>query len=328
MTSRLRSVPRRRGAYRRFVLLVVASVVVAGLALPAAGSAAVTIGATGGSATADCPPNFTWAQDSSAVGSPSYVVPPGGGVITSWSHDRGPASATAQLRLKVFRKTGPDTYLTVGQSDFETLTAAGVNTFATRVQVEGGDLAGFRLAGANTSCRRSGSTGDVAVASGPGQPDPPIGSSIFLTSTGAFLLNLSATVEPDCDGDGFGDETQDPELPLGAACGKGNRTLTLDANKNKVKKGKRVPRVRLTGRISSAARQGPCETGQAVELQRKRPKQAAFTTFAQRQTDAQGSFSLKEKVKKTFEFRAQVVETAACTPALSNSEKVKVKKRR
>ena len=138
-------------------------------------------------------------------------------------------------------------------------------------------------------------------------------------------MSISALLEPDCDGDGLGDETQDSALPLSQACGKGNRTLTLDANKNKVKKGKKV---RLSGRISSAARQGPCETGQTVELQRKRPKQTVFTTFAQVQTDAQGGFSLKKKVKKTFEFRAQVVETAACTPALSNSEKVKVKRKR
>jgi hypothetical protein len=325
MTSRFRSGPRRGGASRQLVLLLVASVVVAGLALPASGSAAVTIGATGGSATADCPPDFTWAQDSSAVGSPSYVVPPGGGVITSWSHDRGPASAMAQLRLKVFRKAGPDTYLTVGHSDFGTLTAAGVNTFATRVEVEGGDIVGFRLAGANTSCRRSGSTGDVAVASGPGAPDPPIGSSASFGTVPGYLLNIAATLEPDCDSDGLGDETQDPELPLDAACGKGNRALTLDANKNKVKKRKKVT---LSGRLAPTARQGSCESAQTVELQRKRPSQTTFTTFASVQTDAQGSFSLKKKVKKTFEYRAQVVETAACTAALSNSEKVKVKKKK
>jgi hypothetical protein len=178
-------------------------------ASPSPAGAAVTIGATGGNGAADCPPDFTWAQDSTAVGSPTYVVPAGGGVITSWSHDRGPASATAQLRLKVFRKTAPNTYLTMGQSDFETLSAAGVNSFATRVKVEGGDILGFRLTAAPISCRRSGSTGDMAVASGPAQPDPPIGSSVSFGSAGAYLLNLAATVEPDSDSDGFGDETQD-----------------------------------------------------------------------------------------------------------------------
>jgi hypothetical protein len=86
--------------------------------------------------------------------------------------------------------------------------------------------------------------------------------------------------------------------------------------------------VTLSGRLTPAARQGPCESGQTVELQRKRPKQTTYTTFTQVQTDAGGNFSLKQKVKKTFEFRAQVVETAACTAALSNSEKVKVKKKK
>ena len=179
-------------------------------------TAAVTIGGTGGNGAADCPPDFTWAQDSTAVGSPTYVVPAGGGVITSWSHDRGPASATARLRLKVFRETAPNMYLTVGESDFETLTAGGVNSFATRVEVEGGDILGFRLTAAPVSCRRNGSTGDVAVASGPGQPDPPVGSPFAFGTVPGFLLNLAATVEPDSDSDGFGDETQD-QCPTNAS---------------------------------------------------------------------------------------------------------------
>ena len=47
------------------------------------------------------------------------------------------------------------------------------------------------------------------MASGPLQPDPPIGSSVSFGTVGGFLLNLAATVEPDADHDGFGDETQD-----------------------------------------------------------------------------------------------------------------------
>jgi hypothetical protein len=133
----------------------------------------------------------------------------------------------------------------------------------------------------------------------------------------AFQLLLDA----DCDTDGLGDSTPDPNL-FGGNCPARGRTATLDASKNKVKKGKKV---RLSGRVSETARQGECQSAQTVELQRKRPKQTSFTTFAQVQTDAQGSFLLKKKVKKTVEFRAQVVETAACAAALSNSEKVKVK---
>jgi hypothetical protein len=208
------SVSRQWSACGQMVRLVVASLVVGALALPASASAAVTIGTTGGNGMAECPPDFHWVQDSTAVGSPTYTVPAGGGVITSWSHDRGPALPTAQLRLKVFRKTGTNTYLTVGESNFETLTAAGVNTFPARVQVEGGDILGFRITTDSISCRRSGITGDLATASGPVQPDPPVGSSVMLGTVGAYLLNLAATVEPDCDSDGFGDETQDPDTSL------------------------------------------------------------------------------------------------------------------
>jgi hypothetical protein len=103
------------------------------------------------------------------------------------------------------------------------------------------------------------------------------------------------------------------------------RNITLDANKNKVKRGKKVL---LKGQLNELARQGPCESGQTVNMQRKRPKQTTSTTFAQAQTDAQGNFSLKKKLRKTFEFRAQVGETATCGPGTSNTEKVKVKKRR
>lgn len=108
----------------------------------------------------------------------------------------------------------------------------------------------------------------------------------------------------------------------GGDCAKAERTLTLDANKNKVKKKKVV----LSGQLESAKQ--PCESGQAVELQRKKPKQTSFTTFAELQTDAQGFFSARQKLKKTFEFRAQVAETGGCDDALSNTEKVKVKKKK
>jgi hypothetical protein len=207
--------------------------VVAAAALPASASAGVTIGATGGNGAADCPADFTWAQDSTAVGSPTYVVPAGGGVITSWSHDRGPAAATAQVRLKVFRKTSPNNYLTVGQSDFETLAAAGVNTFATRVRVEGGDILGMRFTAAPISCRRSGITNDLAVASGPLQPDPPIGSSAALGNVNGYLLNLAARFERDCDHDGLGDDTQDTNI---SSCPTGQRAAALAKCKKKNKK--------------------------------------------------------------------------------------------
>jgi hypothetical protein len=152
-------------------------------------------------------------------------------------------------------------YLTVGQSDFESLAAAGVDSFATRVKVEGGDILGFRLTTAPVSCRRNGSTGDVAVASGPGQPDPPVGSPFAFGTVPGFLLNLAATVEPDSDSDDFGDETQDQcptsastqgPCPVAASGSTGQRAAALKRCKKKfpkvskkrkrcIKKAKKLP---------------------------------------------------------------------------------------
>jgi hypothetical protein len=85
--------------------------------------------------------------------------------------------------------------------------------------------------------------------------------------------------------------------------------------------------VTLSGQVTELARAGECQSAQTVQLQRKRPSQSTFTTVEQLNTDAAGSFSAKEKVKKTFQYRAQVAETATCLSGLSNTEKVKVKKK-
>jgi hypothetical protein len=297
-------------------LIAVLTTLALSSAVPA--SAATQIGQTFNADEACGEDPITLLQSGSPGG--QYAAP-FSGVITSWSFQAG-AVAPQQLKLKVGRAAGGDSFRMVGESAVQSPTANALNTYPTRVSVEAGDVIGLFIFGVDPPCGRAMPGYQFRFALG--DPSPGTTTSYAAPAEDA-QLDVSAILEPDCDSDGLGDETQDPALPLNEACGKGNRSLTLDANKNKVKKGKKV---RLTGRISSAARQGPCETGQTVELQRKRPKQAAFTTFAQVQTDAQGSFSLKKKVKKTFEFRAQVVETAACTPALSNSEKVKVKRKR
>jgi hypothetical protein len=149
-----------------------------------------------------------------------------------------------------------------------------------------------------------------------GSPDGP------WTGFPIFDMLFSVFVEPDCDGDGQGDETQDPSL-LGGSCPIRNRALTLDANKNKVKKGKRVT---LSGRVTELVRQGECQSGQTVELQRKRPSQTEFMTVEQLQTDLAGNFSAKRRVKKTFEYRAQVAAAGGCGAQTSDTAKVKVKK--
>jgi hypothetical protein len=299
------------------------------LAVPASASAAVTIGedtSTAGSGFFACDTFFpegctsTWFQPSHPTR--SYTAP-FDGVIVRW-RVRGDSNTT-RFSLRVLANNGDGSFTGAGTSEPEAVAPGMENSFGTRLAIKQGQYIGVDVPG-NPSIpmieARTISGGEWAgwkprLADGETQgPD-------FGGQDAALVYN--AEIEPDCDGDGLGDETQDPELPLNAPCGKGGQALTLDANKNKVKKRKKVT---LFGGLSLVTRQGECEAGQTVQLQRKKPSQATFTTFTQVQTDATGVFSAKRKVKKTFEYRAQVPETDACLGQTSNTEKVKVKKKR
>jgi hypothetical protein len=261
------------------------------------------------------------------AGPPSYTVPDGPGVITSWSVQGG-NSPSGQLKLKLVRREGTSTsYTVVGQAESHPIAQGTLNTFPAQIPVTGGELLALFVPAASISDDRFSTfaTGDLLRFSPP-VPEPGIGQSFDANSqTVGARSNVSAVVEPDCDGDGLGDESQDPQLALGEGCGKGNRAVTLDTNKSKVKKGRKVL---LSGRLIATTGQGECLFGQTVELQRKKPSQEDFTTFTQVQSDGQGNFSLKQKVKKTYEFRVQVPETTSCLRGVSETEKVKVKKKK
>jgi hypothetical protein len=237
-----------------------------------------------------------------------------------------------QVKFKVARPAGGENYTVIGESELKSPPAGTATTYTDiRISVASSDVIGFYVAtepfadcGRNAAAEYTyaGETGDQTPSS------TPVAFNDFVG--GAFQFDIAARLEPDCDSDGFGDETQDPDLtapncpqpaPTPAQAG---RNLTLDANKNKVKKGRNVT---LTGQVNEIARQGACESSQPVQLQRKRPSQTTFTTVEQLQTSATGSFSTKRKVKKTYEYRAQVPETDACLGQTSNTEKVKVNKK-
>ena len=287
------------------------------LALPAAATAATQIGETFTPDTPDS--NDTFLQSGSPGG--QYAAP-FSGVITSWSFQAGPDPP--ELNFKAARHAGGDNFTIVGESGLETgIIANALNTFPTRIPVQAGDVIGFFVGNAG-EVGRTGITG-YTVGNDDDDLDQSVGRADLYAPVEGHQLDLSAMLEPDCDGDQFGDETQDSEVPFGGPCPRGDRTVTLDANKNKVKKGKRVT---LTGQLNQVTRQGACESGQPVQLQRKKPSQTTFTTVEQLQTSATGSFSTRRKVKKTFEYRAQVAETGACLGQTSNTEKVKVKKKK
>jgi len=282
--------------------------------------AATTIGsdlASAPTATLGCTGGCTFSQRSIPG---RQVTAPTDGVIVRWRIRVGSSSTAQLVKLRVIRGTGAAS-MGVGSSQGEPVpAAAGIYTFDTRLPVIAGDFIGI-----DCCVNPAGGTFVNTSAGASDRWDPPLGDGeTRAPSTDDYEIMVNADIEPDCDSDGFGDETQDPNL-FGGGCPPKGRTLTLDTNKSKLRKGKKVL---LSGELNAAENDPACEAGQTVELQRKRPSQADFQTFKVVLTTAGGSFSTKKRVKKTFEYRALVGQSAACAEVTSDTEKVKVKKRR
>jgi hypothetical protein len=188
----------------------ISAAVLVGTALmtaPSGAGAATTIGETF-APTGDFPcfgPR-TRLQADSPVG--QYTVPTDG-VITQWNFQAPPA-ATSQMKFKVGRPTGnPNEFTMIGESaPLVTPTANILNSYFTRIPVKTGDVIGNYNA-TDTNCARPGGAvyttrfinGDVV---------PPT-TAVFPFSA-PTQLDISPLLEPDCDKDGLGDETQDTNL--------------------------------------------------------------------------------------------------------------------
>jgi hypothetical protein len=87
--------------------------------------------------------------------------------------------------------------------------------------------------------------------------------------------------------------------------------------------------VTLSGQLDVASNES-CEPGRQIQIQRRLKSQddSKFATFESVTTDATGNFSTKEKVRKTYFYRAVVGENDACDDETSNSQKVRVQKKK
>jgi hypothetical protein len=194
--------------------LLVRMAVVIGLALaaPSSASGAVTLGSTF-TANVVCPESGTMVQ-ASASGNPYEA--PGVGVITSWAHHAG--ANPPPLRFKVVRPLGGNVFALVGESVLTRQTALVLNEFPTRIPVQKGDTIGLFLGGKNyTYYNCVGPTGLAADFFYYVIGEVPGGDTAYTSGKGPELkIDVSAQFEPDADGDGFGDETQD-RCPTNAA---------------------------------------------------------------------------------------------------------------
>jgi hypothetical protein len=141
------------------------------------------------------------------VTGPSYRVPSGGGVITSWTTGGGPSDGL-RARLEMVRE-GASSPVVVGEGNLETgVPQLNPYTFPARIPAQGEDTLGLETDSSLASiCTPStGSVGDVLD----GGLDPGPGNAFASLGTpDQGVLNVAASVEPDADHDGFGDESQD-----------------------------------------------------------------------------------------------------------------------
>lgn len=141
---------------------------------------------------------------------PLPLTAPASGVVTRWKVNSGIEGSFPQ-QLKVMRQTGnAKTFLTVAESLPGTV-VKGQNSFEARIPIQAGDRVGVGSSVAILYC--------VTV---PGDEfgyipgNAAAGSTNEVTASKGAIAAISATVEPDADNDGFGDETQD-KCPRSAA---------------------------------------------------------------------------------------------------------------
>jgi hypothetical protein len=139
-----------------------------------------------------------------ASGGNAYAAP-SAGVLTSWQVQTGD-TVPPFARLKVARPNADTDFTIVGESARETLTVSGVNTFPTRIPVAAGDTLGIFWGAAVGNCGGRATPGYTVASFA--LNDAPVGTNAVVTPFPG-RIPVGATLEPDADNDGYGDETQD-----------------------------------------------------------------------------------------------------------------------
>ena len=233
-------------------------------------SAATTIGQNGASVAGTCGGGNTFVQTGTAPSVPSYAVPTGGGVITSWSFAAG-STAAEQDKLKVVRPTGTaNQFFVVGESALETMTPSTLNTFLVRIPVHAGDLLGLFTFDGDDCVVSTHTTGNTDAYLPSADPAPNTTFTGIPETSSGEAYNVSARVEPDADHDGWGDETQDKCVGVSGSvqgCPKADLSITEAASAGAVLRGGTVtdtltaanngpdpaPNVVLTDRLASGS---------------------------------------------------------------------------
>jgi hypothetical protein len=117
-----------------------------------------------------------------------------------------------QQRLLVLRAEGPEAFKVVGEAPGGALALKGTSTYTARVPVQAGDYLGIAGNPYAAYCETKAEADTFGAAVG----GTPVGSTFKVENAKGLQVPITARVEPDVDGDGYGDETQD-QCPQSAA---------------------------------------------------------------------------------------------------------------
>jgi hypothetical protein len=186
---------------------ILTAVAVAALALPAAASASDTIGSSfwqpDPAQTAGCggAASCTFVQQRYIY---STIDAPAGEILTSFKALLAPGS---HVRFVVLRRDGDGTYTPVARTpEIAGSAAGGVQRFTTHLAVP----AGAHTIGVDVLSGAVGATADDAGILDRFAPAIATGQTATSSESLGRELQLSAQGEPDADGDGLADETEDP----------------------------------------------------------------------------------------------------------------------
>ena len=187
--------------------------------VPAAIAAALVIsllGATGATAATEFGDNCSGTDPTgapitlfeiSATNNPLPPAAPVSGVITKMKVNLVPGAPTFPVSLKVLRQIGPNTVQIIGEANGNV--AGGASSIDARLPVQTGDRLGFFSPSGFGAvvCEEESGSSILAAYEGGGSPG---GTATFESGPAPKTrVPVFASIEPDADNDGFGDETQD-----------------------------------------------------------------------------------------------------------------------
>lgn len=193
-------------------------------------AASTAIGSAAG--TKNCVVDYDFVQISSS--GKSYVVPAGGGSITSWSTLVGTGLANlGPASLEVWRLAS-GTYTLVGIGSPQTLTPGALNTFPVNITVQGRDLLGLHVGGQMLCLQPTAVPTDIVGYA----YNPTPGVDQTMLQIAGFQLNVAAIVSANVAPPPSGDCDQPGKSTAKARCTDKDKDKAKEKEKEKEKAGK------------------------------------------------------------------------------------------